>query len=85
MTMSSTTNAVAQSRFDARDPEVSIMILPYGVRTRSPGRANLVPTRRHVNQLRYKRGLSSSWKRNISVVLSASLFLVGAIGNLMFF
>jgi len=82
VTMSPTTNGVAQSHFGTRNPKVSIMILPCGACRKSPGRAILVPTNCHVNHslLRVRvMEKSDSWKRNISIVLSASLFLSPAI------
>jgi len=48
VTMSPTTNTVAQSHFNARDLEVSITILLCEARRRSLGRAILVPPRQSV-------------------------------------
>lgn len=89
VTMSPTTNAVTQSRFDSRDPEVSITILPRGgflVReVVGDERFSCLRAATSISRL-YERGLSASWKRNISVaVLSASSPPTGPIGSLTIF
>lgn len=67
VTMSPTTNAVAQSRFDARDREVSIMMRL--VRARRDEQFSCLRAATSISRL-YEHSLFGSWKRNISVVLS---------------
>lgn len=66
MTMSPTTNAVTQSRFDARDREVSIMM--QLVRARRDEQFSCLRAATSISRL-YEHSLFGSWKRNISVVL----------------
>lgn len=93
-TTSPTTSVVAQTRFDARDPEVSIMIRPYGSyeRARRDEQFSCLRVATSISRLYDPPyGSYGSWKRNISDrPPSPGLVLVpvtacGAIGNLTIF
>lgn len=75
--MSPTTYAQAQARFDARDPEVfhyDTSIRP--VRARRDEQFSCLRAATSISSRLYDRGLLGSWKRNISVVLSPGFVLL---------